>query len=273
MPIGTHINSRKAIILYNVQKKIQHEARQSRASVGGAEQLPKIDKENIRKIIDKLTDEQLKEKGVTHKIIKQIQGGMFNDYYKEKEEAKEQEYIKLKNREDKKEVMKKLQNEVVDLAETLNKKIEDILELKRKYDFQVDEKVFHAIAELQKIQPSDIETTKEFFKGATHALKKGFKRLRQGYETEPKAESSIIPIGSQSATLSSVSPSITPQSASSSSSSSVVANVQLPITTTTTSETTTNVLPQHEAERLQPNRIDASNLFAALDMMGQVLKK
>ena len=194
---------------------------------------------------------------------------MFNDYYKEKEEAKEQEYIKLKEREDKKEVMKKLQNEVVDLAGTLNKKIEEILELKRKYDFQVDEKVFHAIAELQKIQPSDIETTKEFFKGATHALKKGLKRLRQGYETEPKAESSIIPIGSQSAT-------------SSSSSSSVVANVQLPITTTT-SETITNVLPQHEAmqgrasvgeaERLQPNRIDASNLFAALDMMGQVLKK
>jgi len=255
MPKGTHINSRKAIILYNIQKK-----------------MPKSSKENIKTIIAKLTEEELKEKGITHKIIKQIQGGMFNDYYKEKEEAKEQEYIKLKNREDKKEVMKKLQNEVVDLAETLNKKIEDILELKRKYDFQVDEKVFHAIAELQKIQPSDIETTKEFFKGATHALKKGFKRLRQGYETEPKAESSIIHIGSQSATLSSVSPSITHQSASSSSSS-VVANVQLPITTTTTSETTTNVLPQHEAERLQPNRIDASNLFAALDMMGQVLKK
>ena len=75
----------------------------------------------------------------------------------------------------------------------------------------MDEKVFHAIAELQKIQPSDIETTKEFFKGATHALKKGLKRLRQGYETEPRVESSIIPIVSQTASsTSSVAPSIIP---------------------------------------------------------------
>ena len=248
MPKGSHVNSIKTLLLYNVHKRLKN----------------KITKDELKKLIDSFTHEELKQKGITQKLIHRVEGRMIDEDEKEREERDKIELEKAKSRVEKRDEMKQRQAYALDLAEKLDHELNEIMNIKDKYNIRIDPKLINVVNELQKITPTMMESTQDYISVGTKSIGRKLRSYFVKKRPLPTSSTSTSTVATSSLPVASVVMTPTAPITATSTSITSVSPVQPTLSSSSSTE-------QPESKQLKIPKVNADNILQFMDMFGQAM--